>query len=408
MRQSSRFVRMLFLLITSISLIKFVTSEDDLISSNTSNIIVSSAISPNNIMIPSLTNQTFFSMMTQIHENDNKEYVLLFIPLIVLGYFSCCMIGVICCILKMGRVDDQGRSQYRPNYRTTYGASSSPPQKKTKKVVKKRKTCPPSQADYKSKLDKIQDLAKAGNRFDQTDCPICFEEFECMEDELITELKCGHKFCTNCLEVWFLRQREEGKLRSRRYPQQAPQQGGYPPDGYYRHHNSQRRTNDDEMDSAESQEKRHCPICDMNDDSSTASSTEIDDTRKPNPDLADANVNTDLNNNVIGIVQTSSRPQQNMNQNEAQFRMNNLALMYPAPAYYVDDPGFVYNEFHGGNSDNYGFIGNVSMNNELNGYGFNNHQTNVYHSMPAHHGENWMGNANLSYSYDFGDGRGQG
>jgi len=40
-------------------------------------------------------------------------------------------------------------------------------------------------------------------KFQQTSCPICFEEFSKTSKKPTSNLHCGHCFCTECLDAWF-------------------------------------------------------------------------------------------------------------------------------------------------------------------------------------------------------------
>lgn len=63
--------------------------------------------------------------------------------------------------------------------------------------------------DFEKKKTKLKNLIqKAKNkttngRFDQSDCPICFETFPISNKAKVIILKCNHKFCEPCLQSWY-------------------------------------------------------------------------------------------------------------------------------------------------------------------------------------------------------------
>lgn len=126
------------------------------------------------------------------------------------------------------------------------------------------------------------------DKWDQVDCAICYDEFSICQT--ISTLKCGHKFCSNCLYNWEDYKKAQA-LKRNTNPNQTLNTSYLLDDpddtaiGYGAHHldnnndrknnkndhhryrinrsHNKRHVNDDSMDSAENSDDIVCPVCDQ-------------------------------------------------------------------------------------------------------------------------------------------------
>ncbi len=106
--------------------------------------------------------------------------------------------------------------------------------------------------------------------WNQLDCPICLEEFVNIKSKLVTTMKCGHKFCSNCLYHWDNHQKTRDPtqttytyLLDNHREKKGKVQNAKKKRHRVSHNRTKRHINDDHMSSAESSEELNCPICDQ-------------------------------------------------------------------------------------------------------------------------------------------------